>query len=67
MEVFVFSNISENNAKVLLEKAKLQKKSAPVFIIGNGPSLDQHLAYIKANEDNAIIISIGKIFCYYIA
>lgn len=53
------ANISENNAKVLLEKAKLQKKSVPVFIIGNGPSLDKDLAYIKANQENVIIISSG--------
>jgi len=53
------ANISDNKAKVLLENAKLQKKSAPVFIIGNGPSLDQNLAYIKANENNVIIISSG--------
>ena len=53
------TNISENNAKILLEKAKLQKKSAPVFVIGNGPSLDNDLAFIKANEEHAIIISSG--------
>ena len=31
----------------------------PVFIIGNGPSLDQHLTYIKNNQNNAIILSCG--------
>jgi len=53
------TNISENKAKMLLEKAKLQKKSAPIFVIGNGPSLDNDLAFIKKNQDNVIIISSG--------
>lgn len=54
-------NIEQNNTPVLLEKAKKSgiSKSLPVFIIGNGPSLDDNLAYIKANQDKAIIISSG--------
>ncbi|HEY7773188.1 MAG TPA: 6-hydroxymethylpterin diphosphokinase MptE-like protein, partial [Marinagarivorans sp.] len=32
---------------------------APVFLIGNGPSLDQHIDYIRANQDNAVIITCG--------
>ncbi|RJG49002.1 motility associated factor glycosyltransferase family protein [Motilimonas pumila] len=31
----------------------------PVFICGNGPSLDKNMGLIKANQDNAIIISCG--------
>lgn len=53
------SNISDNKAAILLENAKLYKKEHPVFIIGNGPSLDDDLAYIKANQENVIIISSG--------
>ncbi|WP_413701354.1 6-hydroxymethylpterin diphosphokinase MptE-like protein [Psychromonas sp. KJ10-10] len=53
------SNISDNKASILLENAKLYKKEQPVFIIGNGPSLDNDLAYIKANQEKAIIISSG--------
>lgn len=53
------SNISDNKAAILLENAKLYKKEQPVFIIGNGPSLDDDLAYIKANQENVIIISSG--------
>ena len=53
------SNISENNAATLLAKAKLDKKDLPVFIIGNGPSLDENLAYIKDNQENVVIISSG--------
>ncbi len=36
-----------------------QIKSTSVFIIGNGPSLDQHLTYIKENNNNAIVFSCG--------
>lgn len=53
------SNISDNKAAILLENAKLYKKEQPVFIIGNGPSLDNDLAYIKANQENVVIISSG--------
>lgn len=31
----------------------------PVILIGNGPSLDKHIDYIKNNKDNAIIITCG--------
>ena len=34
-------------------------KDTPVFIIGNGPSLDDAIADIRDNADNAIIISCG--------
>lgn len=53
------TNISENKAPILLADANNKKRELPVFIIGNGPSLDESLAYLKANQDNAIIISSG--------
>ncbi|MFD1384407.1 6-hydroxymethylpterin diphosphokinase MptE-like protein [Rhodanobacter aciditrophus] len=31
----------------------------PVFILGNGPSLDKNIEFVKENADNAIIISCG--------
>jgi hypothetical protein len=34
-------------------------KDKPVFIVANGPSLDDDIAYIKANADNAIVFSCG--------
>ncbi|MBQ9273780.1 MAG: DUF115 domain-containing protein [Succinivibrio sp.] len=34
-------------------------RSAPVFIIGNGPSLDQDLDFIRAHQDQAVIIACG--------
>jgi len=36
---------------------KLRKK--PVFIIGNGPSLDDTIEFVKANAANAIVFSCG--------
>ncbi|AGH82010.1 hypothetical protein PCNPT3_10360 [Psychromonas sp. CNPT3] len=53
------TNISEDQAPILLNKGKKNKQKMPVFIIGNGPSLDHCLAYIKENQNNAIIISSG--------
>ncbi|SFS40340.1 Uncharacterized conserved protein [Succinivibrio dextrinosolvens] len=34
-------------------------KNLPVFIIGSGPSLDNDLAFIRKNQDKAIIIACG--------
>jgi len=31
----------------------------PAFVIGNGPSLDEHIAFLKEQEPTAIIISCG--------
>lgn len=53
------TNISDNKAPTLLYSAKNNIRNTPVFIIGNGPSLDECLPYIKDNQDNAIIISSG--------
>ncbi|KZN54999.1 6-hydroxymethylpterin diphosphokinase MptE-like protein [Pseudoalteromonas luteoviolacea] len=33
--------------------------STPVFILGNGPSLDEAEAFIKANKQNAILLAAG--------
>ncbi|MFL0809599.1 MAG: DUF115 domain-containing protein [Agarilytica sp.] len=35
------------------------KKLPPAFVLGNGPSLDKHVEYIKRNHKNAIIFSCG--------
>jgi len=34
--------------------------TTPVLIVGNGPSLDQHIDFIKQNSDKAIIISCAS-------
>ena len=52
------TNISKNKAHILLNDVK-NNKDHPVFIIGNGPSLNDNLEYIKQNQNNAIIISSG--------
>lgn len=36
-----------------------QQQAVPAFIIGNGPSLDKQIAYIKAHQHHAILISCG--------
>lgn len=33
---------------------------APVFVVGNGPSLDKDISFIKNNIDKAIVISCGS-------
>ncbi|MCK5818661.1 MAG: motility associated factor glycosyltransferase family protein [Psychromonas sp.] len=53
------TNISENNAPILLTSAKQNKRNLPVFVIGNGPSLNTCIEYLKVNQDNAIIFSSG--------
>lgn len=34
-------------------------KNLPVFVIGNGPSLDTLLPYLKEHQNNAVIVSCG--------
>jgi len=53
------TNISTNNYPCLLETAKSRKRELPVFLVGNGPSLDFSFEYLKAHQDNAIILSCG--------
>ncbi|MBL4942748.1 MAG: motility associated factor glycosyltransferase family protein [Colwellia sp.] len=38
---------------------KNELSDKPVFIVGNGPSLDETLTYIKENTPNAIVFSCG--------
>jgi hypothetical protein len=40
-------------------KLSYDEKEVPVFIVGNGPSLDQTIAAIKEWKEHAIIISCG--------
>lgn len=37
----------------------VNNKETPVFIVGNGPSLDTLVPLIKENRDNAIVVSCG--------
>jgi hypothetical protein len=52
------TNISKNKAHILLNEVK-NHQAHPIFVIGNGPSLNDNLEYIKENQNNAIIISSG--------
>ncbi|MCX0438356.1 6-hydroxymethylpterin diphosphokinase MptE-like protein [Aeromonas veronii] len=45
----------KNNEKILKEQQNI-----PVFVIGNGPSLDESLAVIEKNREGAILIACGS-------
>lgn len=51
-------NLSRPDLPVFIAKEK-KERDTPVFIVGNGPSLDLHADYLRENQDNAIIISCG--------
>ena len=42
----------------ILQRSKVGLRT-PVFIVGSGPSLDDDIEVIKANQDRAVIISCG--------
>lgn len=42
------------------EKVLAEHKNIPVFVIGNGPSLDESLAIIENNRSGAILIACGS-------
>lgn len=43
----------------ILNDDAAQHQEAPVFIIGNGPSLDNQIAYIQRHQNHAVLISCG--------
>lgn len=53
------SNISTYKYPAILTTAKENNRQQPVFIIGNGPSLDASYEYLKENRKNALFISCG--------
>lgn len=53
------SNIATYKFPSMLSTAKQKKRNQPVFIIGNGPSLDMSYEYLKQNRSNAVFISCG--------
>ena len=59
----VSHTLANLNAKFpVLKKPELVKNSLndyPVFIVANGPSLDDAIEFLKNNQDNIIIISCG--------
>jgi len=53
------TNIADNKFPAILRSAKSITREQPVFVIGNGPSLDHSFEYLKYNQDGAVIISCG--------
>jgi len=58
--IHTLSNV-EQQYPYVLNKQQITNPLAekPVFIIGNGPSLDETIHYIKENQSNAVIFSCG--------
>ena len=59
-----FANLSDgksriHNKAVIGASASKNRQGFPVMIIGSGPSLDNDLEFIKANQDRAVIFSSG--------
>lgn len=56
---------ARNNVPFLASNRKLNKEHGqeklPVFIIGNGPSLDNDLEFLAQNQDKALIVSCGSV------
>ncbi|WP_018690734.1 motility associated factor glycosyltransferase family protein [Algicola sagamiensis] len=50
------------NIPTLLAEIKLPRKyqNMPVFLVGNGPSLDQCIEVLKENEHKAVVIACGS-------
>lgn len=48
-----------NQIPVLTKQTKCLDSKTPVFIVGNGPSLDEAEEFIKRNHNNAIIVAAG--------
>ena len=48
-----------NNVPTLTNSKPQLDTSTPIFIIGNGPSLDEAEQFLKVNSDRAIIVSAG--------
>ncbi len=48
-----------NNKRPVLNNKTILDKMPPVFIVGNGPSLDNLMDTLRENQDKAIIISCG--------
>ncbi|CAM3937601.1 6-hydroxymethylpterin diphosphokinase MptE-like protein [Pseudoalteromonas byunsanensis] len=48
-----------NKAAILVNETKKIDYDTPIFVIGNGPSLDEAEEFIKNNCDKALIVSAG--------
>ena len=51
--------VEKNVSFLTSNKSEKINLDTPVFIVGNGPSLDEAEAFIRANHNNAIVIAAG--------
>ncbi len=61
-EQISLAHTAENlkSAYPILNKQPPPQKMPPLFIVGNGPSLDEHIETIKKHQDNCILFSCGS-------
>ncbi|MBC8157766.1 MAG: motility associated factor glycosyltransferase family protein [Alphaproteobacteria bacterium] len=52
-----FKNLKDYDSYIY--KRNTKQRSLPTFVIGSGPSIDKCFDVIRANQDNAVIISCG--------
>lgn len=52
-----YRNLKGNKARIITDPHT--SPDIPAFIIGGGPSLDQHIDLIKENKDKAVVIACG--------
>jgi len=53
------ANLRQPNAFLYTRHGR-PAQSLPAWVVGSGPSLDMDLAFLKANQDRAVIISCGS-------
>jgi len=54
-----YKNLSSGKSRTIRQLNDPEISAYPVFVIGNGPSIDKNFAKIKKLQDRAIIISCG--------
>ncbi|HEY1720441.1 MAG TPA: 6-hydroxymethylpterin diphosphokinase MptE-like protein [Magnetospirillaceae bacterium] len=54
-----FNLVAADNFRVF-KHSPGTRAGLPAFIVGSGPSLDQDIEFVKANQDRAVIISCGS-------
>ena len=53
-------NLNSEIPILSIDKKKIKSNLPPAFVIGNGPSLDELIDFIKSNNKEAIIFSAGS-------
>ncbi|AXB03718.1 motility associated factor glycosyltransferase family protein [Aeromonas caviae] len=54
-----YSNLIDGMPFLLRKREMRTQREVPVFVVGNGPSLDQGIDFIRQHQDRAIIIACG--------